>query len=322
MKRLLLLFCLLVILFASAGVASANKPLPSNFSTTGYTTNLFPIPAGPNSLPAEFVLLVPSSYAKFYIKAQGGPAVDDNAQCFAIYGAPCSIVCGFVGSPCGAAGDLVGSFTFDEWGVADLTSGSGANHGLLSIMTSAGVAESRFSGPASLEGVSGSFTFLRGAGDYRNLRGEGTYAGNAGPFFKVDYASCGERDNPCPPSRCAVFGDDLKIQNDKTGWRIANEGQRTITLGTLFVYWPSGNGALEEVKLGGKTLWSGSQEAPTFEFDLTADVEDREIRAGKSGELTLEFANKRISREPSDYTILAKFAEGCAVPFAAFKGIP
>ena len=94
MKRLLPLFCILVILFASAGVASADKPLPGNFSTTGYTTNLFPIPVSPNSLPTEFVALVPSRYAKFHIKAQGGPAVDDNAQCIAIYGAPCSIVCG------------------------------------------------------------------------------------------------------------------------------------------------------------------------------------------------------------------------------------
>ena len=40
MKRLLPLFCILVILFASAGVASADKPQPGEFSTTGYTTNL------------------------------------------------------------------------------------------------------------------------------------------------------------------------------------------------------------------------------------------------------------------------------------------
>ena len=76
------------------------------------------------------------------------------------------------------------------------------------------------------------------------------------------------------------------------------------------------------MKLGGKTLWSGSQAAPAVELSLSGDVKDREIRAGKSGELTLEFANKKISKEPSDYTILAKFAEGCAVPFVAFEGAP
>ena len=112
----------------------------------------------------------------------------------------------------------------------------------------------RFSGNASSSGVSGSFTFLKGSGEYHNLKGGGTYAGIGAFVFKVDYTSCGGKDNPeCPANRCAVFGDDLKIQNDKTKWRIANEGQKTITLSTLFVYWPDGNGALEKVKLGGKT---------------------------------------------------------------------
>ena len=326
MKRLLPLFCILVILIVSAaGVASADKPLPGNFSTTGYTTNLVPTPVSESSLPTEFDWLAFPTYpyAKFHIKAQGGPAVDSDAQCTAIYGYPCSVVCRLVGSPCGAAGDLIGSFTFDEWGVVDLTTNSGANHGLQAITTSDGVAKMRFSGNASPAGVSGSFTFLKGSGDYHNLKGEGTYAGIGAFVFKVDYQSCGGKGNPeCPVNRCAVFGDDLKIQNDKTRWRIANEGEATITLNSLFVYWPSGNGALEKVKLGGKTLWSGSQAAPAVELSLSGDVNDREIRAGKSGELTLEFANKKISNEPSDYTILAKFAEGCAVPFAAFKGIP
>ena len=74
-------------------------------------------------------------------------------------------------------GELVGSFTFDEWGVADLTTNSGANHGLQAITTSDGVAKMRFSGNASSSGVSGSFTFLKGSGDYHNLKGEGTYSG-------------------------------------------------------------------------------------------------------------------------------------------------
>jgi hypothetical protein len=333
MKRLLPLFCILVILFASAGVAFADKSQPGDFSTTGYTTNLFPTPVAQDSLPTEFdFLAIPSyPYAKFHIKAQGGPAVDNDALCRDIYGLSCADLCGSVVKPppsCGATGYFDGSFTFDEWAVVDLTTNSGANHGLLSITTSDGMAKTRFGGNASSAGVSGSFTFLKGSGDYHNLKGEGTYAGIGAFVFKVDYQSCGAEGNPeCPVNRCAVFGDDLKIQNDKTGWRIANEGQKTITLNTLFVYWPSQNGALEKVKLGGETLWSGSQLGPAFEFNLTADVKDREIKAGKSGELTLEFADKKISKEPSDYTILAKFAlanssEGCAVPFAAFKDVP
>ena len=75
----------------------------------------------------------------------------------------------------------------------------------------------------------------------QNLKGEGAYAGIGAFVFKVDYTSCGGKGQPeCPANRCAVFGDDLKIQNDKTKWRIANEGQKTITLNSLFVYWPAG----------------------------------------------------------------------------------
>ena len=123
--------------------------------------------------------------------------------------------------------------------MVDLTTNSGANHGLQAITTTVGVAQSRFGGIASSEAVTGSFTFLKGSGDYHNLKGEGTYTGDAGLVFTVDYKSCGGKDNPeCPVDRCAVFGDDLKIENDKTEWRIDNEGEATITLSTLFVYWP------------------------------------------------------------------------------------
>jgi hypothetical protein len=325
MKRLLPLFCILILVFAPAGAASAEPPQPDVFSTTGYTTNLAPIPVGPTSLPTEFEILAPSLYAKFHIKAQGGPAVDNDAQCSAIYGVPtCSALCiGFGVPSCGAAGFFDGSFTFDEWGIVDLITYAGANHGLLDITTSAGVAKARFGGNASLTGVSGSFSFLKGSGDYHNLKGGGTYAGGAGLVFRVDYAPCGGKGGPaCPASRCAVFGDDLKMGNSKAEWRIDNEGEQTTTLNTLFIYWPSENGDLQKVRLGGKVLWDGSKPAPAVELMLDTDAGNREIKAGKSEKLTLEFANKKISQEASDYTILASFDGACAVPFVAFQGIP
>ncbi len=50
MKRLLPLFCILVVLFASAaGVASADKPQPGSFTITGYTISYVPydqLPSG------------------------------------------------------------------------------------------------------------------------------------------------------------------------------------------------------------------------------------------------------------------------------------
>ncbi len=161
MKRLLPLFCILVVLFASAGVASANSSQPDQFTITGCTT------APPDVRPG----LVEGRTA-FNLTA-AGPA------------APCP--------DGGVSGDLAGSFTFKEWGSVSLVTFQGVNTGLMTINKN----DSRdsqvtiwFGGKVDYfasvqEQVRGTWRVIAGKGAWKKLEGRGTYTGNAGDAFTV-----------------------------------------------------------------------------------------------------------------------------------------
>jgi len=185
MKRLLPLFCILVILFASAGVASADKPLPDTFTITGYTTSY------------TFDTL-PSGRTKFNLLAQGGAETPvDDAICSAWYGVTsCQALC--QSSPdhaCGVTGRfLAASFKFEEKGNVDYDpitkqgSGKGTNQGDLTItMPDGSKAVIRFDGQADLQTVSGNWRVLSSSGTLDGLHGQGKYTGNAGLVFSVTF---------------------------------------------------------------------------------------------------------------------------------------
>jgi hypothetical protein len=311
----LALLALLVSVTVASGASVSSQP----FSTTGYTVNLAPIEGFPFPLPTKYALL-PSGYAKFHIQARGRPAPEDDALCQSLYGAPCNVLCAAFGAPCGVQGSFNGSFAFDERGVVNPQTGAGANDGLLTLSTSTGTADLRFSGLAGGASVSGSFEFLGGSGDYRRLGGIGSYAGDAGYLFRVDYTPCGQPGQPvCPDTLCATAGEELKLLRPKAMWTLANYGEQTATLETLLLHWPEQNGALTGARLGGKVLAAGRWDAPWVELDLSAaPVADRQIRGGKSNKLALDFENMGIGQAPADYTFLAKFAEGCPAIHVAF----
>ncbi|MCS7040381.1 MAG: hypothetical protein RMN24_12505 [Anaerolineae bacterium] len=336
MRRLPLILAV-VVLFVVTAVAAASGPSLTPFSTTGYTTNLVPappIPGFPPLIPSEFQL-VPSGHVKFHISAQGGPAVDNDAVCQALYGFPCQMVClGFTGRPCGTDGYFAGgSFQFEEWGVADPTTFAGANHGLMQVMTPVGTATMRFGGRAipTLSGpiVQGSFQVLTTSPAYTPIKKEeGTYTGGAGYIFTVDYTPLSCPGGVCP-DRCAAFGGPLKLQNKQLKWTLENEGEKKLTLSRLIVNWPEGNGALTEVRLGGKKLYDQPVGQPSvvpgvpglfavIDSGWLGSPADRQIGADKKAELRLEFANNGIGQAPADYTLLVEFAEGCVASFAAF----
>ncbi len=184
MKGLLPLFCILVVLFASAGGASADKPLPDEFTIAGYTTSY------------TFDTL-PSGRTKFDLLAQGGAETPvDDAICSAWYGAPCQAVCqGFLGQACGVTGYFGGgTFKFKEKGNVDYDpitqqgSGKGTNQGDLTIsMPDGGKAVIRFNGKADLQSVNGNWRVLSSSGSLAKLHGEGRYSGNAGLVFSVTF---------------------------------------------------------------------------------------------------------------------------------------
>ncbi|NOX60654.1 MAG: hypothetical protein GXP42_01695 [Chloroflexi bacterium] len=326
MKTLTRLLFIMAALLLFSGVVLASQSEMEPFSTTGYTTNLVPppvpIPGLPPLVPSDFEFL-PSGHIKFRIEAQGGPAVDDDALCLALYGAPCQSLCiGYTGRGCGAAGYFDGSFTFEEWGLVDQTF-AGVNYGDITMITANGQAQVQFSGQASAAGiVTGSFKADDGDGAYDDLEGEGTYVGNAGYIFTVDYTPCGGPGGPaCPVDRCAVFGDELKLKKKRIEWEFENEGERTLTLSSITINWPASNGPITKVKLDGKTISDDILPPPWTTIDLSnwsGKLKDIQVKADEDAKLKFEFLRKPISQAPSDYTIEVKFAEGCATAFVAF----
>lgn len=278
MAKLTRLILLLIILMTFTGVASAARPEPGPFTTAGYTT-------GAESAP------LPNGFLKFHLTNQGT-----------------------------VSGYFNGTFAFDEWGLVDLATYVGSNRGLMTVTTPSGAADLSFSGTFDYQSVAGSFAFLNGTDAYKGIKGGGTKTGSSGYVFTVDYTPCGGKDQPaCPVNRCAVFGDDLKLKKDKAQWKISNDGERDITISKIMVFWPTDGPQLSRVKLAGKTIYGSPATAPAAAITAgwSGNVQDRQINAGKSRDLWLEFADN-ISQQPWDYSILVEFAEGCAVPFVAF----
>ena len=297
-------------LLVSVTVAAAASAPPGPFSTTGYTTNF------------EFAVL-PSGLAQFRIQARGGPAYNDDSLCEGLSAGAftsCDALCkATTDQLCGARGYFEGSFAFDEVGIGDPATLAGANVGLMNISTGAGSADLYFGGLAADGSVSGDFAFLGGTKDYRRLQGIGSYLGDADFVFTVDYTPCGHPNQPCPAEPCVARGEDLKLLRPKAMWTLGNYGQQTLRLESLLLHWPEQNGALTGVRLGGKLLAAGSWDAPWIDLDLRdAPARDREIRAGKSSKLMLDFENMGIGQAPADYTFLARFEEGCSAIHVAF----
>jgi len=356
MRNLSRVILVLVLLLLVTSVATAKGPDLEPFSTTGYTTNFIGLePLGS------------SGFSKFYVFAQGGAAVDDDDMCGIIYeGKSCAEVCDELDNDtdnpqpdyplCGTDGFFSdGSFVFEEWGIYypppedpptvppvfnPYGISLGVNHGLLNVLTDGGEANLRFGGLAAItfEDLSlasqpyssvGSFTVLDGEGDYKGLKGEGTYDGDAALAFTVDYVPC--EGNDCP-DRCAVFGTDykikknkvvikdIKLKKDKLEWGIKNEGEDDLIVSSIRLWWSAGD-ILDKVKYGGKTVFEGSDNSGYYPIDLTdwtGKPKDLELKANKKKKLKFEFDNKDISQEPSDYTILVEFSNGCAVTYVAF----
>jgi hypothetical protein len=155
MKRLLPLFCILVVLVVSAaGVASAESPLPDSFTIVGYTTSYTPFPPEPTNGPR----------IKFELLAEG-----------TVIGAA------FNG----------GEFRFEEQGNVDYASGAGTNHGDLTIsMPDGGKAVIRFDGKVdqATASVEGNWRVLSSSGgNLQGLQAQGTYFGVGGLVFAVTF---------------------------------------------------------------------------------------------------------------------------------------
>jgi hypothetical protein len=154
----------------------------------------------------------------------------------------------------------------------------------------------------------------------RGLKADGVYAGDAGLVFKVDYLACSASQNACPAGRCAVFGDDFRIESDRVAWKISNAGEIDRTISRIVVVWPEDGGKLTSVRLSGDTIYARLKSAPSADINngWAGRPSYRRIEAGETAKLEVKFNRSGISTHPWDYTILVEFAEGCAVSFVAF----
>ncbi len=298
MKRLITLLSVLIVLLATAGVVAADPAPLGDFSISGVPTNMvsedFPFLG-----PEDFIFLGGGGYAKFHVTNAGQ-----------------------------ATGSLAGPFTMEEWGVVDLGTFTGANVGEVDIVNAnpVGDAHVRFSGPFDAFGVSGAFSFAGGTGAFSDLKMQGYYRGDAalGPFT-VDFSPCRGQSGPaCGVSRCAVFGGNLEPQPSGAVWNVANLGNQSATIGTLFVDWPAINGRLLQIKLDNVTIfdqptdarWAliGTSSGPTW----VSTARNRKISGRETSELEFVFENTGGNSAPSDYSVLINFTNGCAASWAAF----
>lgn len=186
MRKRVLLFVVLGLLLIQMGVAADRPSQPVEFTIRGYTTNLIRIPGPPYLVPAESRVL-PDGRIQFHLEARGGPeSAADDGLCLALYGAPCQALCGSVGGACGASGALSGAFSFDEWGVIDLATGEGRNHGRMTVQTKQGTVVVNFGGQMEGPGVRGRFVVVGGTQKYKKAV-VGEYAGDSLYVFSVDY---------------------------------------------------------------------------------------------------------------------------------------
>ena len=312
MRKPTVIFSILIMFLLLTSVASAAGPDVGAFSTTGYSPTF--------SFVDDFIPL-PTGHIKFHILAEGDPA---DAVCNFATAATCGTDDFFANT-----NGSNGSFSFEEWGLyypgpvpTDQGDVAGANHGLLNVVTDVGDANMRFGGlavvnygnPPSYVDAVGSFQVTDGSGDYKKLKGQGAYAGDADFVFTVDYTPTAELQG------CAVFGSDLKLKKDKIEWEIENESVNDLTASSISLWWPIGT-PLDKVKYGGKTVFDQSNDTGYAAIDLstwTGKDKDIQLKANKKEKLTFEFATKPISENPWDYTILVEFSNGCAVPFVAF----
>jgi len=89
------------------------------------------------------------------------------------------------------------------------------------------------------------------------------------------------------PDVCSLISIDTFVSGGGiyVTWNINNSGS-AVSLTNLTITWPTPNGKLKKVKLGGATIWTGDDDAPSANLNLSGTVP-----AGPPTELRTEFEN-------------------------------
>jgi serine/threonine-protein kinase len=118
--------------------------------------------------------------------------------------------------------------------------------------------------------------------------------------------------NPPSPTPAIDFCAGISIggfavNGSKAIWQLANGGSEGVTLSKLVLDWPSVNGTLKKVRLGGSLIWNQGDDAP--ETDIQSGWKgNRSLPAGAAKTLSFEFG---AGAEPASYSLDLEFDSGC-----------
>jgi serine/threonine protein kinase len=99
---------------------------------------------------------------------------------------------------------------------------------------------------------------------------------------------------------------DFDVYAKSVVWSLNNGESSTITIHTIEIAWPIGNQKLEEVKIGGETIWEG-ESATT---PITLGGGGQSLSSGASKEIVFIF---KKAAESSGYTLHVTMESGCIV---------
>jgi hypothetical protein len=121
-----------------------------------------------------------------------------------------------------------------------------------------------------------------------------------------------------PPPECKALGaSTLAIDDGKIEWKVTNQGQETITIGSIEITWPAAKGDLKKVKRERDEIFNGDKQGgnlspPTATISAFINtLYKRQIEPGKERKLIFEFTGK-YKGTAADYGITVNFAEGCS----------
>jgi len=121
-----------------------------------------------------------------------------------------------------------------------------------------------------------------------------------------------------PAPTCSVeSASSLIIGDNKVEWDLTNLESDALIIDRIEVAWPTEQGNLKRIKLDGAEIYSQQLPPPNAVIDSgwSSSLDRREISAGETERLKIEFRVKYKGDVQSDYAISVYFAEGCIVQF-------
>jgi hypothetical protein len=139
-----------------------------------------------------------------------------------------------------------------------------------------------------------------------------------GPGGESPWSGSAGAETQAPASGCQAEGAaSLHLDEKNARWTLSNTGAADLTVSRIELSWPSMQGNLRRLYLGGATIWRGNAAPGSADIasGWSGSVGDRVLAAGRNADLTLSFSRRYTGDGPDDYSVTVHFAEGCSVAY-------